>query len=164
VVAGKPALVEGFVDVVSQDPETGLKAVVDYKAVKRAVSDKEALNHHQLTLEGYGSEAATAYAVSFVDGNRQNPTVKVSAAQQITTERVQRLMRFLGDQILAFREAYEKDFWPKCSPDNFYCARGVCEFYDRCYPSPDPELSKFVEIIKIAPSGSLPPQEWRKKK
>ena len=157
----KPATVEGFVDVVSQDPETGERTVIDYKSAMKPASLRDVEEHLQLALEATGAEAQSAKIVSFVKQGKQKPTTKVSPKVVNTQERFEGVLRFLADTIHAVRRAIKTGDFPKCDPAAHYCKRGFCEYFDRCYPKKETDLHKWIQVEKISPVGTLPVPEWR---
>lgn len=160
----RAATVEGFVDVVSQDPSTGERCVIDYKSGKKPASLREVDEHLQLALEATGAEAGSAKIINFVMEGKQKPTTKVSEAVQNTQQKFERVLRFLSDTIHAIRRGIKTGDFPKCDPSAHYCSAGFCEYYTRCYPEKEPDLHKWIQVVKIEPVGSLPVPEWRESK
>lgn len=158
----KPALIEGYVDVVSQN-EDDTRSVVDYKTMGRAVSDIEAAKSDQLALYQLGSQVEKGRVVSFIKRGRQKPGAKVTKDRTVSESRLTRLMTFIADAIGGFRRALKTGDWPKCSPSCHWCGPDVCEFYSTCYPAKDPELEKYVKVVEVKPTGSLPQPEWRRR-
>jgi hypothetical protein len=155
------ATVEGFTDVVSQNPETGVRTAVDYKTAGRPVSDVEAENHLQLMLEAVGAGAGSAKIVTFVKHQKQKPTCKVTGEVPVTEERWQKVLAWLADTIHGFRRCLKSGDFPKCSPECFWCGPQWCDFYQLCYPTHLEDLGNWIEVKEIRPAGTLPVQEWR---
>ena len=152
----RPALVEGYVDVVSEG-EAG-RAAVNFKTAKRPASKAELQNHLQLGLEVLGAGVERGRIVSFVKSGKQKATAKTAEAP-LGEARRNRLLQFMADTIAAFRAALRTGDFPKCSPTAHYCSKEGCQFFGLCYPEKvDP---KFIQVTKINPAGSLPAAEWR---
>jgi hypothetical protein len=98
--------------------------------------------------------------IQFVGGARQKPTTKV-VRMEGTEEGRNKALQVVASAIRGWRACEKSGYWPKCSPDSFYCAPGVCGFYRNCYPKRVD--STFVKVGKISPVGSLPQAEWRNK-
>jgi hypothetical protein len=163
----RPATVQGFVDVVSEEdlgqPEPD-KVVVDYKTVARPVSDTEARESLQNHLYIVGAEVGHARNVSFVKEGRQKAGAKETCVVEGSTRMLKYLLTVLSDNITSFRKNLKSGDWPKCAPNCFWCKEGSCGFYDKCYPKKNPDLHKFVEITRVRPVGTLEMPEWRKRK
>jgi RecB family exonuclease len=153
----RPAVVEGFVDVVSVSDE-GQRCVVDYKSAGRPVSEKEAEAHLQLGLEALGAEAAGGAVVTFVKAGKQKPTTKVTPMVAMTEEKKGRVLTYLANTITEIRDALKAGSFPKCSPTSFMCGAG-CAYYRRCYPQQ--AVEKLVTVVKFSPVGTLPAEDWR---
>lgn len=159
-----PCVVEGFVDVVSQERPDAPKVVIDYKSSGRPASDREVANHIQLGLNAIGSEAESAQIVSFVKGGKQKPTTKVSKAHAVGQNRWERVLAWFAEGIQAIRKAVKSGDFPKCDTSCHWCSAEACEMYHLCYPEKLSDLHKYVEVGEIRPSGTLPPAEWRMSK
>jgi len=86
------ARVEGFVDVVLQDGDTGRKRVRDYKTGGRAVTQAEGEVNLQTALYIHGANADGADIVSFVSGGRQKPTTKATKEVKATQGNWERVL------------------------------------------------------------------------
>lgn len=158
--AKTPAVVQGFVDVLSEEEGD---VVVDYKTVGRPVSDRDANDSVQNTLYMVGSEAEGARNVSFVKYGKQKPTTKVTRTVGLGEAKVSKLLDFCAETIGSIRKDLVSGNFPKCAPSCWWCSAKACEFYEKCYPEKNPNLSRFVEIGEIRPVGTLEQPEWRKK-
>lgn len=157
----KPAVLEGFVDVVSMDHETEQRELVDYKTAGRPTSQKEAEEHVQLALEAVGSEAGASKIVTFVKHQKQKPTARVTQPVATSKEQFAKALQFVADQIHAGRRAMETGDFPKCDPKSIACMRGKnCEYGHLCYGADD--LKDFIEVKAIRPVGTVPQPDWRK--
>ena len=158
-----PAVVEGFVDVVSR-AEDGRAVVVDYKSTERPFNSKDVTNSLQMSLYELGAETDRSKFVSFVKQGKQKPTTKVSSCGTPSQVRTEKTLTFLGDTISSFRRCVKTGDWPKCDPSCHWCSPKACDFYELCYPRINPELSKFISISEVKPVGTLPQPDWRKSK
>jgi len=156
----RPAIIEGYVDVVSEVGEAGglAREVVNYKSCARPPTVKEANVNLQLALEAYGSGCAGRKIVAFVKAGKQKPTARSIPADARPPSQL--LLQFLGDTIADFRWAVQHDCWPKCDHACNWCGPAVCEFYRLCYPR-ELDLSNVIVVEKVNPTGSLPPAAWR---
>lgn len=153
----EPALLEGFVDVVSEE-DGGV--VVDYKSVGRPVSAAVAGDHMQLALEALGSNVTKGKIVSFVAEGKQHATTKI-ARTDVSKSLTDKLLGFLASSIYSFRRSLRTGDWPRCDPASFYCSKAACTFYDRCYPAKNLELTKYIQVGRILVVGKVPAQSWR---
>jgi CRISPR/Cas system-associated exonuclease Cas4 (RecB family) len=156
-----PALVEGYVDVISEGEEG--RAAVNYKAAQKPLSQAEANKHLQLTLEMIGAGVEHGRVASFIREGKQKAGSKVTRTS-MGEEKKAKLLQFMADTIAAFRAALKTGDFPKCSPTAHYCSPEGCEFYRLCYPDKVEETTRFVQVTKILPAGSLPAAEWRESK
>lgn len=158
----EPAVIEGFVDVVSVDEE-GNRKVIDYKTAGRPTKQSEADGHIQLALEAIGAQAAAGQITTFVKTGKQKPTTKVTEPTPSTEERGKLALKHMADGIHAIRRAVKTGDFPKCDPAAYYCQHGRgCEFGRLCFNTSD--LKEFIQVEKLRPVGSLETPEWRKTK
>lgn len=153
----KPAVVEGFVDVVSVNPD-GTKEVINYKSAGRPTSVKEVDQNLQLSMEAIGSGCTERKIICFLKAGKQKPTTKAYSSSKPPQEQL--ALQFIGDTISDFRWSVKHDCWPKCDRSCRWCGAGFCEFYGLCYPR-DIDIGKVIVVKKISPVGTLPPATWR---
>lgn len=156
----EPAVVWGFVDLMAYE-DSGEKVTWDYKNVKRAFTDKEAEKSVQLELYRIGSGTELAGLIQFVGGARQRPTTRITKVRG-TPESREKTLRVVASAIEGWRAAVRTGVWPKCAPEQYYCAPGVCGFYGTCYPRES--KTPAIAVGKVSLVGSLPPADWRKDK
>lgn len=160
-IAGeKPAVLKGFVDLVNQATAEAAE-VIDYKSGSRPVYQGDAERSYQFALYDIGAKVASHRIISFVRGGRQKPTVHITAAVTLTPAKVERLLTFLEDSILAWRDALKSGNWPKCSPTAHYCSQKACAYFDRCYPGTRAEPRLFFGNVKAVGTVEMP--AWRTK-
>lgn len=157
-VDGRPATIEGFIDLGSQIEDAEGVRVIDYKVVGRPVSQKEAATHSQLLLEIYAAGAVDGAIVNFVKTGQQKATAKQTPPVSLGANQAQALVEALGRQIFEFRRAYKAECWPQRTFD--YMCRS-CEFFRVCPGRGAPEKPKFVQITGLDKAGTLPQEEWR---
>jgi hypothetical protein len=150
------------VDVVSQNPRTGEKTIVDYKTGVKPVYPKMADDNLQFGLYILGAPADSLKVVNFVKAGKQKPTTKVTRPTVMTEHRHTRLLTWLSDTIKSIRRAVKTGDWPRCSPTCHYCSRTACDFFGLCYPEKDPDLPKLIQIEEIKPVGTVARPAWRK--
>lgn len=164
----KPAKIVGFVDVVSWMGEPGKvpgaaeRQVVDYKTCQRPYAQSEAEDSYQMELYRMGAQCASARVVSFVAGKRQKPTTKSTDRADSTPERRSRLLYWLQEQIRALRSAMQTGDFARCSHQTFWCGRGICPFYEECYPEERPGLDKLVTVGELKPVGIAEVPDWKR--
>lgn len=156
-----PAMIEGYVDVVSQADAGSPLEVIDYKSGPRPVFQKEAEKNLQFALQGVGAAAKTYSCVSFVRGGKQRPTTKRTEQIPLREEILGKLLQFLSDTVRSFRRSVVTGDWPKCAPTAHWCSKGACDYFDRCYPTRRVERARLIEVEEVRPAGSLPEPEWR---
>lgn len=154
----EPAVIEGFVDCVSDEIEGGV--VVDYKAVGRPVSKRDAEGSLQGELYRMGAEVPGLKFVSFVKAGKQKPTAKVTPVVRGIQRNRSFLLQFLADTIAAFRRCWGSGDWPKCTPSCHWCSPAACGYYEMCYPGRAP--TKYIQVEEVKPVGTVPTPEWRK--
>jgi hypothetical protein len=158
----KPATVQGFVDVLSKEEDVDSPVVIDYKTVKRAVTDSDAENSTQVDLYMLGAGATAARLISFVKYARQKARTKVTQTVHLVDWKRLKLLTFLSDTITSFRKNLKSGDFPKCSPGCFWCSPTACEYYEQCYPEKDPGIKRFISVEEVRPVGTLDQPEWRK--
>lgn len=157
-----PVVFEGFLDMLAQTAEDEPLRVVDFKSTKRAIGRDEGEKNLQIAVYQLGSDAEAASIVSFVGAGRQKSTTKVADIGGLTQTKMQRLLVWMADSAVQFREAVRSGDFPKCSLNCHWCSESACEFFDMCYPRDSATISKFVKVGDIKPVGTLPQPEWRK--
>lgn len=159
----EPAVVSGFLDTLSygvgpNDPHV----VVDYKAGKRPVKEKEADQSFQFDLYRLGSFEGPLKIVNFVAGGRQKAGAQVTQAKGGGEKQRARTLNWVQATITSIRLALKTGDFPRCAPECFWCAPTACEFYRKCYPAALFEVEKLVQVQEIKRVGTLPQPEWRK--
>jgi CRISPR/Cas system-associated exonuclease Cas4 (RecB family) len=156
------ATIQGFVDVVSQNPRTGEKTIVDYKTAVKPVYPKMADDNLQFGLYILGAPADSLKVVNFVKSGKQKPTTKVTRPTVMSEPRRTKLMTWLSDTIKSVRRAIRTGDWPRCSPTCHWCSPNACDFHGLCYPDKDTDLPKLIQIEEIRPVGTVERPAWRK--
>ena len=154
--AETPALIEGFVDVVTETAERK-RVVLDYKTGDRPVYQKSIPGNFQFALQTVGARADGMQVVSFVGEGKQKPTTKMSEPEPLREQTLCRLLTFFRDTIRSFRRALKTGDWPKCAPHCIWCSQKACGYFERCYP----EKTRAVRVMEVRPAGTLPPADWR---
>lgn len=153
---GGPAILEGYVDVVSEDPQ-GEPCVVDFKATGRALTTKEVGSHWQLAIEQVGAAAKSRTLCNFVHGKRQKPTARLLPASRDTTMPA-RAIAWVVKVVEEWRAMLKSGVFPRCSPTSFQCSASWCEYFGVCYPKTAPSDKM---IVNVKPVGVLPAADWR---
>lgn len=156
------AVVGGFLDLLSYGPTPEDRhEVVDYKAAKRPVKEREANKSFQFDLYRLASFEGPIKVVNFVSGGRQRAGAQVTVGKGGGEVQRQRTLTWVHGVITAIRGALKTGDFPRCAPECFWCAPSACEFYKRCYPEKSAKLDQLVKIGEITKVGMMPAPEWR---